>query len=485
MKKRAKSSKSKGPKPSRTPAPPLAPVSPSYPREELAQFAAATRARYEELLKKFVETRSVSCDPALKDEIPRMAELAAATLRESGFEARLLATAGNPIVVGKRVVDSAAPTITVYNHLDVQPGGAASEWKTDPFKFLVEGDRYLGRGTTDDKGPALAALFGARYALDHGARVNVQFLWELEEEIGSPSFAAAIEADQAALATDAVVVSDTVWVSRERPACAAGLRGLQGFLLKLETGATDQHSGTSGGAARNPLAELMQVVAKCVDGATGEVKVPGFYDHVAKLTKDEKKSFKRCGFSVAKFMEDHAFKSIRVTKAMEVMKRIWALPTFEIHGMTGGYTGPGIKTIVPPRGEVKCSVRLVPDQDPAKVMRHITKHVKRLNPDVVVEPLEALAPYKGVVEGPWAELTSDCVEFGFGKKPVFVREGGSIGAVLTMEQVLGCPIMFLGLSLPEHGYHAPNENFDWMQAGGGMAAFAEFFRRAGEMPKGG
>jgi acetylornithine deacetylase/succinyl-diaminopimelate desuccinylase-like protein len=467
----------------RSSAPPLAPAMPSYPRDELAQFAAANRGRFEELLKRFVETRSVSCDPALKDEMPRMADLAAATLRDFGFEARLVATAGNPIVVGKRVVDAAAPTVTVYNHLDVQPGGDPAEWKTDPFVFTTEGERYLGRGTTDDKGPALSALFGARYAYDHGARVNVQFLWELEEEIGSPSFAAAVEAEKAALATDVVVVSDTVWVSRERPACAAGLRGLQGFLLKLETGATDQHSGTSGGAARNPLAELMQVVSKCVDGKTGEVKIPGFHDHVAKLTKEEKRSFKRCGFSVAKFMEDHAFKSIRTHRAMDVMKRIWALPTFEIHGMTGGYTGPGIKTIVPPRGEVKCSVRLVPDQDPAKVMRHIIKHVKRLNPDVVVEPLEALAPYRGVTEGPWAELTSDCVEFGFGKKPVFVREGGSIGAVVTMEQALECPIMFLGLSLPEHGYHAPNENYDWQQAGGGMASFAEFFRRAAEMPR--
>src|SRR5262249_21493296 len=321
--------------------------------------------------KRFVETKSVSVDPALNGEIPRMAELAVQTLREFGFEARLLPTAGNPIVVGKRVADSAAPTVTVYNHLDVQPGGEPAEWKTDPFVFVKEGDRYLGRGTTDDKGPALAALFGAKYAYDHGAKVNVQFLWELEEEIGSPSFAAAVAAEKEALATDAVVVSDTVWVSRERPACAAGLRGLQGFLLKLETGATDQHSGTSGGAARNPMAELMQVVSKCVDGKTGEVKVPGFYDHVAKLTKEEKKSFKRCGFSVAKFMDDHAFKSIRVKKAMDVMKRIWAQPTFEVHGMTGGYTGPGIKTIVPPRGEVKCSVRLVPDQDPAKVMRQI------------------------------------------------------------------------------------------------------------------
>jgi acetylornithine deacetylase/succinyl-diaminopimelate desuccinylase-like protein len=452
-------------------------------RDDVAQFAAANRAGFEDLLKRFVETKSVSCDPDLKGEMPKMAELAAATLREFGFEARLIQTGGNPIVHGRSVVDPKAPNVTIYNHLDVQPGGDPAEWKTDPFVFTRDGERYLGRGTTDDKGPALSALYGARYAREHGARVNVQFLWELEEEIGSPSFAAAVEAEAQNLATDCVVVSDTVWVSREQPACAAGLRGLQGFLLKLETGTTEQHSGVTGGAARNPLAELMQVVAKCVDGQTGEVKIPGFYADVAKLTKEEKKSFKRCGFSVAKFMEDHAFKSIRTRKAMEVMKRIWAQPTFEVHGVTGGYTGPGIKTVVPPRGEVKCSLRLVPDQDPQKLMKLVTRHVKKINPDVEVVPLGSLAPYKGVIKGPWAKLTGDCVEFGFGKRPVFVREGGSIGAVLTMEQALECPVMFLGLSLPEHGYHAPNENYDWAQASGGMAAFAEFFRRAAETAK--
>jgi acetylornithine deacetylase/succinyl-diaminopimelate desuccinylase-like protein len=456
---------------------PMAPPSvPAFDRADVGRFAEESRARFEGLLQRFVETKSVSCDPDLKDEIPRMAELAAATLREFGFEARLVPTAGNPIVHGSSIVDPDAPRITVYNHLDVQPGGDPAEWKTNPFAFTRDGDRYLGRGTTDDKGPALTALFGARYALDHGAKVNIQFLWELEEEIGSPSFAAAVANEAPRLATDCVVVSDTIWVARDRPACAAGLRGLQGFLLRLETGATDQHSGVTGGAARNPLAELMQVVAKCVDGKSGEVKIPGFHRDVAKLTREEKRSFRRCGFSVARFKEDHAFRSLRVKKAMDVMKRVWAEPTFEVHGVTGGYTGPGIKTIVPPRGEVKCSVRLVPDQEPRKMMKLIAKYVKKLNPDVEVVPLGALAPYRGVTTGTWARITGDAVAFGFGKRPVFVREGGSIGAVLTMEQELHCPVMFLGLSLPEHGYHAPNENYDWAQASGGMAAFAEFFR---------
>ena len=469
-----------------TPAAAASPSAPdSFDRKELSAWSTSQRGRFEQLLKQFVEVPSVSADPARKGDVARMAELAAATLREFGFEARLIPTAGNPIVHGKLVVDPKAPTVTVYNHLDVQPGGEPSEWKSDPFVFAQvdgpagAGSRYLGRGTTDDKGPALTALFGARAALDRGARVNVQFLWELEEEIGSPSFAAAVKKEARALKTDCVVVSDTIWISRERPACPAGLRGLQGFLLRLETGATDQHSGVTGGAARNPLAELMHVVTKCMNPESGEVKIPGFYDDVKKLSKDEKKNFKHSGFTVAKFKQDHAFKSLRSNDAMDVMKRVWAQPTFEVHGVVGGYTGPGIKTIVPPRGEVKCSMRLVPKQDPEKMMQLVERFVRKLNPDVEVVREGSLAPYRGVTEGPWADLTRDAVAFGFGKKPVFVREGGSIGAVITMEQTLRCPITFLGLSLPEHGYHAPNENYDWGQASGGMAAFAEWFRAAG------
>ena len=453
----------------------------SFERPALEAHAAASRERFEDLLRKFVEIPSVSNDPARKDDIHRMIDLAGSTLIDFGFESRVLKTKGNPILHGRRVVDANAPTVTIYNHLDVQPGGEASDWKTDPFVFTRDGERWYGRGATDDKGPALTALFGARYALDHGAKVNVSFLWELEEEIGSPSFEAAVRAEAGALRTDAVCVSDTIWISRQRPACPAGLRGLQGFLLRLETGATDQHSGTTGGAARNPIAELMGVVCACFDPKTGKVKIPGFYEGVIPPTKEEIAGFKKSGFSVAAFKKDHKLKSLRVNDPVEVMKRIWAMPTFEIHGVTGGYTGPQIKTIVPPRGEVKCSVRLVPKQDPKRVLGKIQKFVKKVNKDVEVVPVGSLAAYQGVTDGPWADAVKDSMSFAFGRPPVFVREGGSIGAVLTMEKVLGCPIVFLGLSLPEHGYHAPNENYDWGQARGGMTAFAKFFEQAASM----
>jgi len=165
------------------------------------------------------------------------------------------------------------------------------------------------------------------------------------------------------------------------------------------------------------------------------------------------------------------------------MKRLWALPTFELHGIVGGYTGPGVKTIVPPRAEMKATVRLVPDMKGEKVGRLVKAFVKKRSPDVTLEVGSSAPAYKGVITGPHVEAAQAAIEFAFGKRPVFTREGGTIGAVLSMEQILGVPIVFMGLSLPDHGYHAPNENFDWGQAGGGMVAFAKLFEEMASIPR--
>jgi acetylornithine deacetylase/succinyl-diaminopimelate desuccinylase-like protein len=452
----------------------------AFSREELERFAARERDRFERTLKDFVEVPSVSADPDRKADVERCAELGARTIRDFGGRAELhRVPGGSPIVLGSFESGSGRPTVTVYNHLDVQPASRETEpWRTEPFAFTREGDTYFGRGTTDDKGPALTALFGARAALEAGVPVNVKFLWETEEEVGSPHFAETLQAIGPAAATDAVVVSDTVWVSRGRPSLSAGLRGLQRITFHLETAETDQHSGTTGGAARNPVAELAQLAAEIFDARSGRVKIPGFYDDVERLTKRQLEDFEAAGFSVKGFMKDHGFKSIRTKDPLEVMKRLWAMPTFEVHGLVGGYTGPGVKTIVPPRAELKASVRLVPNMKGEKVVRLVKAFVKERNPDVRVEGGSAAAPYKGITTGPWVEAAKRSVKFAFGKEPVFVREGGTIGAVLSMEQILRRPIVFMGLSLPDHGYHAPNENYDWGQAGGGIVAFAKLLEEA-------
>jgi len=271
------------------------------------------------------------------------------------------------------------------------------------------------------------------------------------------------------------VVSDTIWIAKGRPAMPYGLRGLLGVRLSLRTGTADAHSGLTGGAARNPLTELCELVNACVDAGTGRVKIPGFYDDVVPPTKAEIQSFLASGFKVAGFKKAYGFTSLRTTDPAEVLRRIWAQPTFEVHGLAGGYIGPGVKMIVPGYAELKVSMRLVPNQKPEQIFRLFTRFVKERNPNVVVEAEGMLQPFKGLFRGPYADAARRAMKAGFGKEPALIREGGSIGAVTTMQRAWGVPIVFLGLSLPEHGYHAPNEYFDWGQASGGMKALAAYF----------
>jgi acetylornithine deacetylase/succinyl-diaminopimelate desuccinylase-like protein len=444
------------------------------------KYIVENRDRYEEMLAELVEVPTVSMDPARKEDIKRGAEMAAQFLSDFGAHAEIHPTTGNPVVVGRFTVPGAKRTLTVYNHIDVQPA-QEPEWTRAPFVFVKEDGKYLGRGATDDKGPALTALFAARYAVQNGVPLNINFIWEFEEEIGSPHFEEFMKKGASSLKTDSVLVSDTLWISREKPAMPYGLRGMFTALMTLETASKDAHSGVTGGAARNPVAELMQVVSQIYDAKTGKVRIPGFYKDVKPVTKQEMNNFLGSGFNLKRWQSVYGFKSLRAKTAADVLKRVWALPTFEVHGLVGGYSGPGVKTVVPPRAELKFSCRLVPNQKPEKVFKLVEKFVKKLNSDVKVRMDGMLNPYLGPFEGPYADAARDALNFGFGRSPSFIREGGSIGAVVTMQKHLKVPIIFIGLSLPEHGYHAPNENFDWGQASGGMKTFVKYFSNVAEM----
>ena len=440
----------------------------------LDRYVEQSRPRFEEWLGRLVEVPTVSMDPARRDDVRRGAEVAVEYLAALKADAAIIETGGHPMVVGRWARDPAWPTVTVYNHLDVQPA-VEPEWTREPFKFCVEGERYFGRGTTDDKGPALTALLAASYAIEQDVPLNIQFVWELEEEIGSPHFAAGLAKAAVLRKPDSVVVSDTIWLAGGRPAAPYGLRGNLAVRLVLETARREAHSGLTGGVARNPLTELAAVLAACVDAKTGRVAIPGFYRSVKPLRKADRAQFLKSGFQVKAFAAAHQLTKLRTWDRAEVMRRLWAEPTFEVHGFVGGYTGPGVKTSIPPRAEAKVSMRLVPDQDPAALYELFRKYIRKLNPDIRVEAHGMLRPYASDLGGPYAEAVRKALRFGFGKDPAFIREGGSIGAVVTMAERWKAPVMFLGLSLPEHGYHAPNERFDWGQASGGMKAFVKYF----------
>src|SRR5215213_195267 len=446
-------------------------------RDSLLSFASSHRDEYESLLRRFVETPTVSVDPNHLEDIRKGVELTVETIEGYGGKAEVYqADKGNPVIHAVFRNEKNLPTVTVYNHIDVQPASKETEpWDTEPFVFTKKGDTYYGRGTTDDKGPALSALFGARAAIEADVPINIRFLWEFEEEIGSPNFEKIITKARSNLRTDSVVVSDTVWVSRDRPASSAGLRGLLGFILTLETATVDTHSGETGGASRNPIAELMQLVTDLYDVRTGKVKIKGFYDDVIPPSKKELQDWASCGFTTRAFKKAHHLKKMRTEDPLEVMKRIWGMPTLEVHGIVGGYQGHGLKSIVPPRAELKASCRLVPVQDPVKIQKLLAAAIKEKNPDVTIQFEHAAPAFRTVLEGELPQALKRAIKFSFKKEAVFVRDGGTIGAMTSIERVLNCPVLFLGLSLPEHGYHAPNENFDWQQASGGMVAFAKYF----------
>lgn len=454
-------------------------------RARLASRVEALRPEFARQLKQLVEVPSVSAQSRHQADMRRCAEVAADLVRGAGGTATICETPGNPVVVGRLGDDPSHPSVVVYNHIDVQPAEEGKDgWTRAPFAFADEGDRYWGRGATDDKGPAVTALLAAMLAREEGIPLNVRFVWELEEEIGSPSFEAFLRQHGAAVRPDSVVVSDTIWLAAGKPAVPYGLRGLAGGLLKLRTAQKDAHSGLTGGAARNPVAELAAVVARCVDARTGEILIEGFDKTWQPVSAEEARDFVASGFSVESFKAAHQLDRLRSEDPAEVTQRIWGRPTFEVHGIAGGYQDEGIKTIVPPYAEAKVSMRLVPPQDPEECLRLLAAHVKKLNPDVEVTFEKGLRPFAGERSGPYADAASDALDFGFGARPAYVREGGSIGAVLSMAEAWRTPLTLLGLSLPEDGYHGPNESYAWGQARGGMLTFVRYFERLAALGRG-
>jgi len=457
------------------------PLSPSQ-FKRINAIVRDLRKQYEEDLSLLVGVPSVSSEPDRAPDVRRCADAAAGLLRRAGAKTEVVQTGGHPVVYATLVTDPGSPTVALYNHLDVQPADPG-EWSSDPFTLTINRGRYTGRGATDDKGPALAAMAAAALARDTGVPLNYHFLWELEEEIGSPHFASFLKERRLQIPADSVLVSDTIWAGRRTPSVPYGLRGLLPATLSLQTARADVHSGVAGGVARNPLLELSELLSKCCDAATGKVKIPGFYAGVKKARKGELEKSLAAGFTAEGFARDLGLTSIRrsLTTDLDVVKAFSVMPTFEAHGITGGYTGPGAKAIVPHRAEARISMRLVPGQDPACIAGLLREFVHRQNPDVRVTTFPALQPYLGDHRGPYAKASRSAISAAFGKEPAFTREGGSIGAVVAMDRILRVPISFLGLSLPSHGYHSVNEHFDWGQASGGIRMFYHYFAEIAEI----
>ena len=450
----------------------------------LADYIAAERERIERRLLEWVGIASISAHPDRAADVRRSAEYTAALLAESGLEhVEVLETAGAPSVYADWLhARPGAPTALVYGHHDVQPVDPLHLWRSPPFEPVLVDGECLGRGAVDDKGQVLFEIEAVRGLLHRDGRlpVNVRFLVEGEEEIGSPHFEALLRQHRQRLACDVIVVSDTTMWGPDVPSVCMGMRGLVGFTVDLRTAAGDLHSGVFGGAVPNP-AHLLAAAAAALHDADGRVTLPGFYDDVRPLTDDEEASLRLLPFDEAAWMAQAGVQRLEGERGRTTLERVWARPTCEIVGIRVGYGGTGIKTIVPATGTMKVTFRLVADQDPDRVAASFEVWAaQRFGPgvEVTVTGEGRVAPALTLATHPAVAALSRAVETVWGVPPLFTREGGS-GPEEALGRVLSAPVLYLGVGLPDDRFHAPNERLVMDQFWKGLMAAGQLWVELG------
>lgn len=424
---------------------------------------------------------SVSADPQHSGDVDRSAQWLAAAFRRVGFPTvEIWPTDGAPAVFAEWPSgDSAAPVVVVYGHHDVQPVDPEELWETPPFTPELRGELLFGRGTADDKGQVAFHLLGLRALLaTTGASappVTLRFLIEGEEESGSPHFRALLEQRRDRLHCDVVVVSDTGMWSRDTPTICTGMRGMIDCQVDLHGPDIDLHSGSFGGAVPNPLHAMADLVAGLHDDRR-QVTLPGFYDTVRRISDRERELIARLPYDEAEWLGQAASRAAVGEEGFSTLERVWTRPTCEVHGIWGGYTGPGHKTIVPTDAHAKISFRLVADQEPADVRKAMDAYVATALPpgiDATVEWFgDGVRPCLTPLDDPALQATTRAMERAFGREVLYTREGGS-GPEADLADVLGAPVVFLGVGLPDDQIHAPNERvvFPLLLTGAEAAAY--------------
>jgi succinyl-diaminopimelate desuccinylase len=431
--------------------------------DSVSTYIQAHRQAFEDDLSELLRIASVSADSRQRAETRRAADWVASQFKGLGLKTELVETAGQPIIYAESPPVPGKPVALVYGHYDVQPPEPLEEWITPAFEPTIRNGNIYARGATDDKGQMLTHVKGAEAWIKSGSRLPIQlkFLIEGEEEVGSEHLGPFVKANREKLACDAIVISDCAQFAPGMPAITYGLRGIAYFELKLRGPRQDLHSGTFGGAVTNPANALTKLLAALRDD-DGRIQVPGFYDDVVSLTDQERAEYRALPTTDAQFMESIGVAGVFGEKDYTSLERRWARPTFDINGLTSGYQGEGAKTILPARASAKFSFRLVPNQDPHKIAASLRKFLhERLPPGIQMELIDhhgapgVLVP----LDSPYMHAAAAAIESGFGRAPVFVREGGSIPIVTTFAQELGADVLLLGWGQNDDNTHSPNEKF--------------------------
>ncbi|MFN2566159.1 MAG: dipeptidase [Gemmatimonadaceae bacterium] len=450
---------------------------------DLDAFFSANAPRIRDELFAFLRIPSVSARSEHAADTARAAEWVAESLRAVGLESTVHSTPGHPVVVGEWRGARGAPTVLVYGHYDVQPAEPFELWRSPPFEPTVRDGKVFARGAVDDKGQlflhvkALEAHLTVRGTLP----VNVVFLAEGEEEIGSPNLTPFVEEHAGLLKADAVVISDSSMFAPGLPSILSSLRGLAYFQVDVQGPTTDLHSGSYGGAVINPATALARIIASLHDDAW-RVTVPGFYDRVRQWSASERAQVRALPFDEEVFRRETGAPALNGEAGYTALERVWARPTCEVNGLLSGYTGEGAKTVLPSRAMAKISCRLVPDQDPAEIERLLEAHLERVAPRevmVTVAHLHGGRPWRAELDGPLYDAAHRALAAAFGREPVIAGEGGSIPVVGEFERVLAAPVLLMGFGLPGENAHAPNEWISEENFERGMRAVAVLWEEMG------
>ncbi|THA24632.1 dipeptidase [Streptomyces sp. RKND-216] len=437
------------------------------PDSAVRSFIDTHREGFLAALEDWLRIPSVSADPAYAADVRRSADWLADALRATGFPTvEVWQTPGHPAVFAEWPSgDPGAPTVLVYGHHDVQPAQRADGWHTEPFEPVRRDGRLYARGAADDKGQVFFHTLGVRAHLAATGRtapaVNLKLVIEGEEESGSPHFPDLVRAHADRLACDAVVVSDTGMWAADTPTVCTGMRGLTDCQIDLYGPDQDIHSGSFGGAVPNPATEAARLAASLHD-ADRRVAIPGFYDGVIELSDRERALFAELPFDEAAWLRTAHSHAVGGERGYTTLERIWARPTAEVNGIGGGYQGPGGKTIVPSAAQLKLSFRMVAGQDPEKVQQAVRDWVARSVPAGIGHEITfwgATRPCLTPLDHPALQSTVRAMSRAFGRTVRFTREGGS-GPAADLQDVLGAPVLFLGISIPSDGWHAPNEKVE-------------------------
>ena len=430
------------------------------------KFLKQNQARFVRELVDYVRFPSVSAQPKFNKDTAACAEWVAKHCRAIGLEARVCKTDFHPIVVAKtpRQKNSKKPHFMVYGHYDVQPPEPLELWDSPAFEARIAGRLMYGRGTSDNKGQNLAHLKAVEAYLKTGTELpcDLTFVIEGEEEVGSESLAGFLKTHRAELKCDAVVVSDTGLPAKNLPALTSSLRGIAAFELTVHGPSRDLHSGVFGGSINNPAMALCQLIAQLRD-KNGRITVPGFYDDVRELSARERKLMARLPFNANNYKKFLGVPELFGERGYTPDEQRGVRPTFEINGLTSGYQGEGSKTIIPAWARAKVTCRLVPAQDPKKIVAAVAKHLRQLAPKnvrVEVEHGHGAEPYWVESDGAQAQAALRSLKRAFGKEPVLLHEGGSIPIVNLFKKILGADSLLVGLALPDDNSHSPNEKFD-------------------------